>query len=60
MLKNYDFFSNMGYGVHYYVVKFQLKTLPVHGEMKKTNYIRGLFEPNCIFSLGGEINQIIV
>ena len=41
MLKNYDFFSNMGYGVHYYVVKFRLKTLPVHGEMKKTNYIRG-------------------
>ena len=42
MIKTYDvFFSNMCYGVYYYVVKFQLKTPPMHGEMKKTNYIRG-------------------
>ena len=35
------YFSNMCYGVYYYVVNFQLKTPPMHGEMKKTNYIRG-------------------
>ena len=41
MIKKYDFFSNMCYGVYYYVVKFQLKTLSMHGEMKKINYIMG-------------------
>ena len=35
------YFSNMCYGVYYYVVKFQLKTLAMDGEMKRTNYIRG-------------------
>ena len=34
----YCIFSNMCYGVYYYLVKFQLKTPPMHGEMKKTNY----------------------
>ena len=31
----------MRYGVYYYVVKFKLKTPPMHGEIKNTNYIRG-------------------
>ena len=35
------YFFNMCYGVYYHVVKFQLKTPPMHGEMKKTNYSRG-------------------
>ena len=35
------YFFNMCYGVFYHVVKFQLKTPPMHGEMKKTNYIGG-------------------
>ena len=29
------YFSNMCYGVYYHVVKFQLKTLPMHEEIKK-------------------------
>ena len=42
IIKNSNlFFSNMRYGVYYYAIKFQLKTLPMHGEMKKINYIRG-------------------
>ena len=32
-------FSNMCYGMYYYVVKFQLKTPPV---TRNTNYIRGV------------------
>ena len=39
------FFSNMRYGVYYYVVNFQLKTPPIYGEIKKINYIRGLLSP---------------
>ena len=35
------YFSNMRNGACYYAVKFQLKTPPMHGETKKTNYIRG-------------------
>ena len=35
------YFSNMCYDVYYHVVKFQLKTLPMIGENKKTNCIRG-------------------
>jgi len=35
------YFSNMCYGVYYHVVKFQLKTPPIHGEIKKINYVRG-------------------
>ena len=35
------YFSNIPYGVYYYIVKFQLKTPTMHGEMKMTNYIRG-------------------
>jgi len=31
-------FSNMRYGVYYRLIKFQLKTPPIHGEMKKTKY----------------------
>ena len=42
------YFYNMCYGVYYYVVKFQLKTPPMHGEMKKTNYSKGYFESNGI------------
>jgi len=42
------YFLNMRYGVYYYSVKFQLKTPPMHGEIKKINYIRGYFEPNDI------------
>ena len=34
-------FSNMRYGMYYYVVKFQLKTPPMNGEIKKINFIRG-------------------
>jgi len=36
------YFSNMCYGVYYYVVKFQLKTPPMHGEMKKTKLQQGV------------------
>ena len=36
------YFYNMCYGVYCYVVKFQLKTPPMHGEMKKMNYVRAL------------------
>ena len=31
----------MCYNVYYHLVKFQLKTLPMHGEIKKANCIRG-------------------
>ena len=41
MIKNYDLFFNMCYDVYYQLVKFQLKTPPIHGEMKKINYVRG-------------------
>ena len=42
MIKKYDvFFLTWGYDVYYHIVKFQLKTLSIHGEMKKTNFIRG-------------------
>ena len=42
MIKHYDvFFYNMCYDVYYYFIKFQLKTPPMHGEIKKTNCIRG-------------------
>ena len=39
--KNMIYFSNMCYGEYYHVVKFKLKTPPIHGEMKKTNYSSG-------------------
>ena len=35
------YFSNMCYVVYYHLIKFQLKTPPIHGEMKKINYVRG-------------------
>jgi hypothetical protein len=36
MIKNYDvFFSNICYYVYYHLVKFQLKTPPMHAEIKK-------------------------
>ena len=35
------YFSNMCYGAYYYVVKFQLKTPPMNGKIRNTNYIRG-------------------
>ena len=41
MIKNMIIFSNMCYGVYYYIVKFQLKTTPMNGEIRNTNYIRG-------------------
>jgi hypothetical protein len=34
-------FSNMRYSMYCYVVKFQLKTLPMNGEIRNTNYIMG-------------------
>ena len=40
MIKNIIYFSNIHYGVYYYLVKFQFKTLPMYGEKKKKNYIR--------------------
>ena len=33
------YFSNMYYDVYYHLVKSQLKTLPMHGEMKRANCI---------------------
>jgi len=36
------YFSNMCYGVYCYVVKFQLKTPPMHGEI----------------TVGGNLNQM--
>ena len=41
-------FYKMFYDLYYHIVNFQLKTPPMHGEIKKTNYIRGYFEPNGI------------
>ena len=35
MIKIMIYFSNMCYGAYYYAVKFQLKTPPMHGEIKK-------------------------
>ena len=35
MIKKYDIFLNMCYDVYYHLVKFQLKTPPLYGEMKK-------------------------
>jgi len=35
------YFSNMYYDVYYHLVKFKLKTPPMHREMKKINYVRG-------------------
>ena len=46
MIKIMIYFSNIPYGVYYYLVKFQLKTPPMHGEIKKT------------IILGGSLNQI--
>ena len=37
----------MSYGAYYYDIKFQLKTPPMHGEMKKINI------------LGGNLNQMV-
>ena len=37
-------FSKMCYDVYYHLVKFQLKTPPIHGEIKK-------------IMLGGNLNQ---
>ena len=31
----------MCYDVYYHLIKFQLKTPPIDGEIKKTNSIRG-------------------
>ena len=53
------YFSNMCYGVYYYVVKFQLKTPPMHGEIKRINCIRGQNKLNGIV-YGGKLNQIII
>ena len=39
MIKIMIYFSNIPYGVYYYIVKFQLKTPPMHREIKKANYI---------------------
>ena len=52
-------FSNMFYNVYNHLVKFQLKTPPMHGEMKMINYVRGQFEPKSII-WRGKINQTIV
>ena len=35
------YLSNMYYGVYYCVIKFQLQTPPMHGEMKRKKYIKG-------------------
>jgi len=48
-------FSNMCYDVYYHLVKFQLKTTPMHGEMKKINCIRGVIWTKG-HSLGGKMN----
>jgi len=39
------YFPNMCYDMYYHLVKFQLKTPPIHGEMKKK------------IILGGNLNQ---
>ena len=31
----------MCYDVYYHILEFQLKTPPMHGEIKKANYIGG-------------------
>ena len=38
--KNMMYFYKMCYDMYYHLIKFQLKTSPLHGKMKKTNYIR--------------------
>jgi len=55
----WSIFSNMRYGVYYYTIKFQLKTSPMRGEIKKINYIRGVIWTKW-YSLGGKMNQTIV
>ena len=42
------YFSNMCCDVEYHLVKSQLKTPPMHGEMKRINYVMGQFEPKSI------------
>ena len=41
------YFSNMCYCVYYYIVKFQLKTPTMHGEMKKQ------------ITVGGNLSQMV-
>ena len=38
MIKSFVVFF---YDVYYHLVKFQLKTPPMHKEMKKINYVKG-------------------
>ena len=52
------YFSKMCYHVYYHLVKFQLKTPPIHKEMKKTNCIRVNLNQSAQF--GGKMNQTIV
>jgi len=35
------YFFKMCYDLYYHFVKFQLKTPPMHGDMKKINCIKG-------------------
>ena len=60
MIKKYDIFLNMCYDVYYHLVKFQLKTPPMHVEMKKSK--RQLYY-DVIWTKGhslGKMNQTIV
>ena len=51
-------FSNMRYGMYYYVVKFQLKTPPMHGEINRQIVLGGNLNQRA--SLRGKMNQTIV
>ena len=53
------YFSNMCYDAYYHLVKFQLKTPPIHGEMKKDKLCKGVIWTKK-HNLGGKINQTIV
>ena len=48
----------MCYGVYYYIMKFQLKTPTMHGEMKKQITVGVIWAK--WYSLGAKMNQTIV
>ena len=48
----------MYYDAYYHFVKFQLKTSPIRGEMRKTNFIRGNL--NQKYNLKDKMKKTIV
>ena len=46
MIKIHNIFFDILCDVYYHLVKFEFKIPLVHGEIKKTNSIRGYIEPS--------------